>query len=420
MKPKVTIILPVYNVEPYLRQCLDSVVNQTLRDIQIICVNDGSTDASPAILEEYAAKDSRIEVYHQENQGGGSARNAAYPYIRGKYTYFADPDDWLELELCQQCWDIAKTTESDCVFFGATYHNSTSRHLFHIDPSSPKIRQSVEEKSVLLLSAAPWYRFWRSEFLLSNQVKFAEGKRPFNDQLHAWKGTVLANYIVILDRPLYHYRVRQGSYQSTINELHFSVIETKCEIEKMLHETDSYEVYKGIFFRKKLLLYYRVFRRLPRSLRAKFLQRIRRHENETGNKLREYCLNASPKQFPNKLRKFYLLLVVGGWLGAVRYYFSNAIKMPERLLRHCIIKPLKNVNRIIMRPLENLVRVLCGKPIKTVRKVQLSDIDRQTRDLKKLVRKLSMEIAELRHEVLELRGQLQNQVQNETPVKRAA
>jgi len=91
MQPKVTIILPVYNVEPYLRQCLDSVVNQTMREIQVICVNDGSTDGSPTILEEYAAKDPRVEVYHQENQGAGSARNAAYPYVRGKYTTLPIP-----------------------------------------------------------------------------------------------------------------------------------------------------------------------------------------------------------------------------------------------------------------------------------------------------------------------------------------
>ena len=91
MQPKVTIILPVYNVEPYLRQCLDSVVNQTMREIQIVCVNDGSTDGSPTILEEYAADDSRIEIIHQENQGGGSARNAAYPVARNdrKHSLFS-------------------------------------------------------------------------------------------------------------------------------------------------------------------------------------------------------------------------------------------------------------------------------------------------------------------------------------------
>ena len=117
MQPNVTIVLPVYNVEPYLRQCLDSVIRQTMRDIQIICVNDGSTDGSLAILEEYAGNDPRIMVIPQENQGGGSARNAAFPHIKGKYTCFVDPDDWIDLQLCEKLFRRAEETQAEMLFF---------------------------------------------------------------------------------------------------------------------------------------------------------------------------------------------------------------------------------------------------------------------------------------------------------------
>ena len=93
MMPKVSVIIPVYNVEKYLKQCLDSVVNQTLKDIEIICVNDGSTDNSLEILEEYAQKDNRIIIISQENQGQSVARNIALEKATGEYVGFVDSDD---------------------------------------------------------------------------------------------------------------------------------------------------------------------------------------------------------------------------------------------------------------------------------------------------------------------------------------
>lgn len=96
MNLKVSVIIPVYNVEPYLSACLDSVCHQTLRDIEIICINDGSTDRSLDILQCYAERDSRIQVYSQENRGPGEARNAGIYRAHGEYIQFVDSDDMLE------------------------------------------------------------------------------------------------------------------------------------------------------------------------------------------------------------------------------------------------------------------------------------------------------------------------------------
>ena len=96
--PKVSVIMPVYNASDYLARAIDCILNQTHQDIELICVNDGSTDDSLDILNEYAEKDSRIQVFSQTNQGGGAARNFALDKISGKYLYFMDSDDEIKKE----------------------------------------------------------------------------------------------------------------------------------------------------------------------------------------------------------------------------------------------------------------------------------------------------------------------------------
>ena len=91
---QVSVVIPIYNTEQYLRQCLDSVVGQTLTDIEVICVDDGSTDGSPPILAEYAAQDSRFQIMTQENAGPGAARNSGLRVSSGEYLIFLDSDDW--------------------------------------------------------------------------------------------------------------------------------------------------------------------------------------------------------------------------------------------------------------------------------------------------------------------------------------
>lgn len=115
--PKVSIIVPVYNVAPYLRQCMDSLVDQTYRNLEIICVNDGSTDASGEILAEYAAKDNRIKVIFQKNAGLSAARNAGFSFATGDYVMYVDSDDWIDLETCEIAVAMAAKHEADIVFW---------------------------------------------------------------------------------------------------------------------------------------------------------------------------------------------------------------------------------------------------------------------------------------------------------------
>lgn len=111
--PKVSVIIPVYNVEEYLRECLDSVVNQTLKDIEIICVNDGSTDSSRDILQEYADKDNRIKIIDKKNGGISSARNLGMKASLGEFIGFLDSDDWIDLNFYEKLYDAAIKYNAD-------------------------------------------------------------------------------------------------------------------------------------------------------------------------------------------------------------------------------------------------------------------------------------------------------------------
>lgn len=116
-KPKISIIIPVYNTESYLRQCLDSVSNQTLKDIEIICMDDGSKDNSLDLLREYERNDKRFKVLIQENQGLGVARNKCLNEASGEYIMFLDSDDWLDLDACRTLYETAKNNELDILMF---------------------------------------------------------------------------------------------------------------------------------------------------------------------------------------------------------------------------------------------------------------------------------------------------------------
>ena len=110
---KVSIVVPVYNVEQFLPDCLDSLTNQTLKDIEIICVNDGSPDNSLKILEEYAQNDDRVKIITQENQGVSAARNAGLKTAVGEYIGFVDPDDWIDLDFYSKLYDAIQESNAD-------------------------------------------------------------------------------------------------------------------------------------------------------------------------------------------------------------------------------------------------------------------------------------------------------------------
>ncbi|MBQ6615925.1 MAG: glycosyltransferase family 2 protein [Thermoguttaceae bacterium] len=170
--PKITVAIPVYNVEKYLRQCLDSVVNQTLKDLQIICVDDGSTDGSLAIVQEYAERDKRIEVYSKPNEGLGITRNFVYPLIKGKYTYFMDSDDWLELDGLEHVYQLAEKYNADVVCLN--YYKNDRVRSFPFQNQTCWVSPDKKKRMWALQFAFPfaWAKLYNTDFLTKNQIFF--------------------------------------------------------------------------------------------------------------------------------------------------------------------------------------------------------------------------------------------------------
>ena len=139
-RPKVSVVIPVYKVEPWIRECLDSLVNQTLKEIEIICVDDGSPDNSGAILDEYAQKDKRIKVIHQENGGVQKARNAGLDVAKGEYIALLDSDDYVDVRAYETAYNFAKKDNVDILNFDArSFCDGEDDHVNDIDFSDAPV-----------------------------------------------------------------------------------------------------------------------------------------------------------------------------------------------------------------------------------------------------------------------------------------
>lgn len=209
MMSKVSILIPCYNVEQYLPQCLDSIINQTYHDLQIVLVDDGSSDNTLAVAQQYAAKDSRIEVYHQENQGVAAARNVLLSKIKGDYFLFVDSDDWIEPDMVECMVANATIETADIVTCGMVLNDS---------PVSKKYEEKIYDRENAVK------RFlYHKEFkgslcnklinvsLLRNIPKFCCEISYGEDALFCWELLKDANKIVCTDRQLYHYRMNNSS-----------------------------------------------------------------------------------------------------------------------------------------------------------------------------------------------------------------
>ena len=176
--PKVSVIIPVYNVEEYLCKCLDSVINQTLKEIEIICVDDGSTDNSLEILKEYATKDNRITIITQKNLYAGVARNSGLAQAKGEYLSFLDSDDFFELNMLKESYKKAIAEKADIVIFGykqynvldksVTIKNGFNDKLLQFDNKSSEYKKHIFE----ITNPMPWNKLYSSRYIKSKQIQF--------------------------------------------------------------------------------------------------------------------------------------------------------------------------------------------------------------------------------------------------------
>ena len=241
--PRVSVILPVYNVAPYLRMCLDSILAQTLKEIEVIAVDDGSTDGSGEILAEYAARDARFSFVRQTNAGAGVARNTGLARARGEYLFFCDPDDSCSPEMLADMYRKAVGTNADIVIAGKMIVNVgdggeqivrqplSKNVLRRPQPFSP---QDVAGCIFSMAKAVPWDKLFRRGFVERLDLKFQSTRRS-NDVFFVDMALASAERIATLHGCYYRYlRRRQGSLTFVKDRFPFAALEAYGAVEEAL------------------------------------------------------------------------------------------------------------------------------------------------------------------------------------------
>lgn len=223
MACQVSVIITAYNAQEYLAQCLDSIRNQTLRDIQIICVDDGSTDRTPEILDQYAALDSRIIAVHQKNGGAGAARNHGLTYATGEYLSILDADDFYEPDMLETAYRLATENQADIAVFRCDlYREATdtfapcefSIHNRLLPQKSPFAATDVQQDVFKLFVGWAWDKLFRRSFVEQYHLRFQE-QRTTNDMLFVFSAMLLAQRIVTTQQVLAHHRQAEGTLSVT-------------------------------------------------------------------------------------------------------------------------------------------------------------------------------------------------------------
>lgn len=220
--PKISVIIPVYNTENYLRRCLDSVCNQTLSDIEIICINDCSTDNSLEILKEYSSKDSRIKLINfEENKGVAVARNTGIDVAKGEYIGFVDSDDFIDLDFYGKLYKKAAESNADAV-----------KGKIKIHSASPNIEKEVfyDNNDDIKTNKAYFYHsfttaIYNTNFIKTNNIHFPEGLDYFEDPYFSINAGLFYNNVEVIYNAYYHYIDYKDSLSKKINFDLFNSIE---------------------------------------------------------------------------------------------------------------------------------------------------------------------------------------------------
>ena len=226
--PKVSIIIPVYNTEPYLRECLESVVSQTLEDIEIICVNDGSTDASREVLEEYRRRDERVAIIDQENQGASTARNTGLDTASGEYVLFLDSDDSLEPAAAGDVYARCAHDGADIGVFKIRYlyldrdvtmDADWSLRMTMVPSETPFSYQDMPGGIFSFTTPAVWNKMFRRSFIVEEELRFTPELQRAEDVPFTYVALVKAKTITVVDQALVCYKTGlPGTLQATIDE----------------------------------------------------------------------------------------------------------------------------------------------------------------------------------------------------------
>ena len=258
---KVSVIIPVYNLEKYLAQCLDSVLSQTMDNIEIICINDGSTDSSSVLLANYARFDSRIKIINQQNRGLSASRNAGIEASSTDYVMFVDGDDKVAPVIVEELYRNAVLNNSDMVYANSLWFRPDRNSYFNVERgiaphvelnfvNNPFSELTSDSELYFRLPRYAWCKIYKKSFLTYNNIYFPEGM-IFEDILFFTRSYLKADRITFVNKFLYFYRLnRENSLNSSGGREFFDIF-------KILKMSKDLFVTQGLWpkYRDRFLLF---------------------------------------------------------------------------------------------------------------------------------------------------------------------
>lgn len=224
----ISIIVPVYKVEEYLPKCVESLLKQTYKNLEIILVDDGSPDRCPSLCDEYALQDSRIKVVHKENGGLADARNAGIDIMSGEYVTFVDSDDYIHPQMVELLFKAMEQEKSDVAvssWESVTEHDEKSYLMYAIEQYTNFMGKEIQEKYLIksddrITFTVAWAKLYKSE--LFQTIRYPKGKLH-EDEYTTYKVLYKAERITYVDVPLYFYLTRESSIMGAFNARRFDI-----------------------------------------------------------------------------------------------------------------------------------------------------------------------------------------------------
>ena len=231
----ISIIVPVYNAEKYLKKCLDSLVNQTKKELEFILINDGSTDKSEEIIKTY--KDKRIKYFKNKNQGIGKTRNFGIEKSSGKYLMFLDSDDYFSNDACEILYKEAEKEKADLIVFD--YYRVEKGNLNEVKIESFNATNIKDDPNLLLkVNLGPCNKIYKTDLIKNNGIKFEESLK-YEDTLFVVKAIYNAQKIIKLNRFLHYYMIHEKSETTVRDERVFDILKIVDKIRKYLKNDKS-------------------------------------------------------------------------------------------------------------------------------------------------------------------------------------
>ncbi|PAF45319.1 glycosyltransferase [Helicobacter sp. 11S02629-2] len=279
--PYVSVLIPCYNVEKFLRQCMDSVVNQTLKDIEIICINDGSTDSTLEILKEYASYDSRIKIINKPNSGYGDSMNAGLDLASSDYVGIVESDDFIEPDMFEKLYTTAKVNDLDiarCQYFLYTSKDDENILCDTSYITKNTVYRPLDEVETFYQPPAIWTNLVKKSLIKDNGIFFLPTPgASYQDTSFAFKLYAMSERFGMIEDVLLHYRIdNEASSINSVNtkEKAYCVIKECAEIRRFAKEKGLYHHLKKVICKMKYATYIWNYKKLSGRLKAGFLIKV--------------------------------------------------------------------------------------------------------------------------------------------------